>query len=132
MFSEANRADRRLPHRITPNTVGTNTSALPEDITGSLHWEQTGYVNTLKPIDQVKKGAQICFYSLRNLYQKGGISWWNPQIIEENVKRFGDRFIKSLSKTTTFSKEFFEIVNDPRNDLLGEAALKKLKKLKKA
>lgn len=85
---------------------------------------QTAYVESISPLEQAKRGGLISYFSLRGIYEHFKISYDREEVIDNNINLFGDKFIKSLGSKKAYSQEYFKILDDPRNDLLGDEALK--------
>lgn len=74
---------------------------------------QTEHVNNLRPLEQVKKGAEISYFEFRKLFGK---NWQPPKEIDEIIKKHGDKFIKQYAD---YEKgRDIKTIFDPRNNMV--------------
>ncbi len=97
-------------YRIELGSRDTITEAVKKisDLTN----KQTNLVESLSDLDQVRKGALIYHYQLKDL-RKHYLGHWEPTYLEKAIQKFGDRFIKQFKRRTNTPKKVRRIF-DPR------------------
>lgn len=80
----------------------------------------TNHINSLEPLDQVRKGSEIAFYMNRGVHEYMGDDWRKSNHIEEAIEKLGDKFIKENSDTAkNRTPEEWVKLFDPRNNYYG-------------
>ncbi len=80
--------------------------------------KQVEYVNQLDSLDQVSKASQICWYLKKDLSEAVSESWQPPQVIMENIKRNGEKFINKFKRIEEHDKNYWIKLYDVRNNFL--------------
>lgn len=80
----------------------------------------TNFVNSLEPLDQVRKGVEIAFYMNRKIFEYFKEDWKPTKIVNETIKKFGKSPIKKGFDLDKRKKEDWIKIFDPRIDYLGD------------
>ncbi|MBT4870972.1 MAG: hypothetical protein HON47_05340 [Candidatus Diapherotrites archaeon] len=80
---------------------------------------QTKKVDALSDFDKVRKGAKIAFSFFEKLRRSMGDD--DSKLlaqVDENIKKFGDKFIQQFGEKQVRSNDYWKKLFDPRNDYL--------------
>ena len=110
--------DKLIAFKIYVNDKKVSIEQVPEIIETlqAISSEQYSKITSLPDLDKVNKGAEIAYYLFKELREYNKQSWRPPKQIEQNIKTFGDKFVKQFKYTKSPSLEHWKKLFDPRND----------------
>ena len=79
---------------------------------------QVKHVNQLKPMEKVRKGAQISYFTRKKFYQHFNNEWYPEDMVEGTIKAIGTKFIDENGEAKPMSLEDKKTMWDPRNELM--------------
>lgn len=85
-----------------------------------LTLKQTKLVKSLKPLEQARKGAEMSYYMLRDLYTYFGEKPSPTPTVGFVFKKYGDEFIKRFAQTKNYPVSYYKRLFDPRNNFIGD------------
>ncbi len=77
---------------------------------------QFDMINKMSDLDKIRKGALIEYYLFKDFRQGLKSDWKPPKIVEENIEKFGDKFIKQFKLQDKPEIKHWRKLFDPRND----------------
>ena len=91
-----------------------------ESYFSQLREKQAKRVESLKPLEIIKKGAEINYFMLKEFFAFYGDDWRPPKKVYERIERFGMKYWKRFAKmkmphTGSWARKAF----DPRTDFIS-------------
>jgi hypothetical protein len=118
MITKTSIGDKLVAYKIYLDDKEIGMKDVPEliKVLHKVSSHQKKKIDAMPNLEKVKKGAEICYYMFRKLRQYMGDDWRPPKSIDENIKRFGDKFIKQFQYEKEPPLEHWIKFFDPRND----------------
>lgn len=80
--------------------------------------QQTKHVNSLEPMEKVRKGAKITYFTRKKFYTHFDKDWYPEKMVEGTIKAIGTKFIDENGEAKPMSLEDKREMWDPRTDIL--------------
>lgn len=90
-----------------------------DDYYSGLRKKQVETVESLKPLDVVKKGTEIHYYMLKDFFTFYGEGWEPPRKVYERIEKFGLKYWKRYGKPRVYGEFWAKKLYDPRNDFVS-------------
>lgn len=87
-----------------------------ENYYSHLCQRQVRAVESLKPIEIIKKGAEIYYYLFKDFFELYGENWHSPKRFYERVDEVGLKYWQRYSTIKAQPASYFRKLYDPRND----------------
>lgn len=84
-----------------------------------LRTKQAERIKKLKPLEIVKKGAEIHYYLLRDFFAFYNEDWRPPKKVYKRIERLGLKYWNRYRKPKTHGKSWARRTYDPRNEFIG-------------
>jgi hypothetical protein len=94
-------------------------NALYESAISKIRKKQIEFVNSLSPLEVIKKGAEIYCYMYQEFFDYYNISWKPSGDIIERINKDGLKYYQIFKEEEMIKPEYYRKQFDPRNTFIG-------------
>lgn len=86
----------------------------------ALRKKQVAHVESLEPVEIIKKGAEIHYYMLKGFFDFYGEDWRPPQIVYDRIDRLGPKYWERYKRPRNYGGgTWARKIYDPRSDFIA-------------